>query len=80
MSAVQDAPGDAPCILIVEDEHSLATVMAGYFTRNGYRAEVVGDGLEAVAAARRPTLGGDPRPGPAEPGRCGGGASHPHLL
>lgn len=53
MSAVQDAPGDAPCLLIVEDEHSLATVMAGYFTRNGYRAEVVGDGLGAVAAARR---------------------------
>ena len=47
------APDDAPRILIVEDEESLARVMAGYFTRNGYVVESVGDGREAVEVARR---------------------------
>jgi len=45
-------------ILIVEDEPTIADVVARYLQRAGYETTVVGDGLAAVAAAghRRPDL------------------------
>jgi len=39
-------------ILVVEDEESLASLIASYLSRDGYDVEVVGDGLEALARAR----------------------------
>jgi DNA-binding response OmpR family regulator len=39
-------------ILVVEDEESLADLIASYLTRDGYDVEVVRDGLEAIARAR----------------------------
>jgi DNA-binding response OmpR family regulator len=39
--------------LVVDDEPSLVTVVAGYLRREGYTVDTAGDGETAVAAARR---------------------------
>jgi DNA-binding response OmpR family regulator len=40
-------------ILVVDDERSLAKLVASYLAKEGFRAECAYDGLEALAAARR---------------------------
>ncbi|WP_432841979.1 winged helix-turn-helix domain-containing protein [Dactylosporangium sp. CA-092794] len=40
-------------VLVVEDERSLAKVVASYLQRDGHEADCVFDGLAAVASARR---------------------------
>lgn len=40
-------------ILVVEDEHAIADVLAGYLTHAGYRSEHIGDGRLALEAIRR---------------------------
>jgi two-component system, OmpR family, response regulator ResD len=45
-------------VLVVDDEPTIAEVVARYLERAGYRTRVAGDGLEAIAAAsaQRPDL------------------------
>lgn len=45
-------PSGRARVLVVEDEDSLGQLIASYLTRDGYDAEVVRDGLEAIARAR----------------------------
>ena len=40
-------------VLVVEDEPTIADVVARYLQRAGYEASVVGDGAEALAEAAR---------------------------
>jgi DNA-binding response OmpR family regulator len=40
-------------VLVVDDEHSLARVVASYLERDGYAVECANDGAAALAAARR---------------------------
>jgi DNA-binding response OmpR family regulator len=44
----------APPILIVDDEAKLAALLADYLRAAGLPSVVVGNGLDAVAAAREP--------------------------
>ena len=48
------APADRPRVraLVVDDEPSLVTVVAGYLTREGYAVDTAVDGEAALAAAR----------------------------
>lgn len=46
-------PGGQQRILVVDDEQSLAKLVASYLRREGYEATCAFDGLTAVAAARR---------------------------
>jgi DNA-binding response OmpR family regulator len=39
-------------ILIVEDDHDIAALIAHYLEKAGYGSEIVGDGAQALAAAR----------------------------
>ena len=39
-------------ILIIEDDHDIATLIAHYLQKAGYAGEIVGDGGRALAAAR----------------------------
>ena len=45
-------------MLVVDDEPTIAEVVARYLERAGYRTRVAGDGVEAIAAAaeQRPDL------------------------
>ena len=45
-------------VLVVDDEPTIAEVVARYLERAGYRTRVAADGLEAIAAAasQRPDL------------------------
>jgi DNA-binding response OmpR family regulator len=43
--------GTAPRVLIVEDDRTVAEVVARYLEREGFAVESVGDGLEALARA-----------------------------
>ncbi len=54
MTTPLESPESPPraSVLVVEDEESLARLIASYLTREGYDVEVVGDGLEAIARAR----------------------------
>ncbi|WP_238556772.1 response regulator transcription factor [Bifidobacterium psychraerophilum] len=49
-SDISSPPGES--VLIVEDESSLATIIAGYFTKEGFTVKVTGNGLHAVQMAR----------------------------
>jgi DNA-binding response OmpR family regulator len=42
----------APRVLVVDDEHALADLVAAYLTKDGLDVTVVGDGAEAVSRAR----------------------------
>lgn len=48
--------GGAGTVLIVEDERSLATIISGYFIKEGFDTVLVGDGLAAVEQARRSSI------------------------
>ena len=54
MSSAHLAPRGAGArrVLVVEDELPLARLVAGYLTRDGFEAIVVGNGAAAVEAAR----------------------------
>jgi DNA-binding response OmpR family regulator len=45
-------------VLVVDDEPTIAEILARYLERAGYRTQVAGDGLEAIeaAASQRPDL------------------------
>lgn len=46
-------PGRPPLrVLVVEDETDLAQLLADYLVREGFRAEVIADGAQALAALR----------------------------
>ncbi|PKQ17956.1 MAG: DNA-binding response regulator [Actinobacteria bacterium HGW-Actinobacteria-8] len=45
-------PRPRATVLVVEDEESLAELIASYLSRDGYDVHVVQDGLEAIAHAR----------------------------
>lgn len=45
--------GRTPLVLIVEDEHDIADMLADYFGIEGYRTLVAGDAASAVEACRR---------------------------
>ena len=49
----QPTPGDAPLVLIVDDERDIADMLDAYFRLEGYRTLVATSATEAVAAARR---------------------------
>jgi two-component system, OmpR family, response regulator ResD len=53
------SPSASPIILVVDDEPTIAEVVARYLTRAGYDARTAADGPSAVAAAAtaRPDLG-----------------------
>jgi DNA-binding response OmpR family regulator len=55
MSTPADSQGHAPRarILVVEDEEPLGRLIASYLARDGYDPEVVADGREAIAVARK---------------------------
>ena len=38
-------------VLVVDDEPTIAEVVARYLERAGYRTQIAGDGVEAIAAA-----------------------------
>ena len=44
--------GEAPLVLVVEDDAQSANLLCAYLTRGGYRPHVVADGLEALETAR----------------------------
>ena len=61
MSPGTTSPGGGPRrpdVLVVEDEPTIAELVARYLVRAGYEARTAGDGLQALAAvaARRPDL------------------------
>ena len=47
-----DRPGNGRRVLVVDDEAPLATLVAGYLTRDGFEVDVAGDGPTALTAAR----------------------------
>ena len=51
-------PAATRSVLVVDDEPTIADVVARYLERSGYRARVAGDGLEALrmAGEERPDL------------------------
>ena len=49
----QPTPGDAPLVLIVDDERDIADMLESYFGLEGYRTLVARSAAGAVSAARR---------------------------
>lgn len=45
-------PGPGALVLVVEDDVKIAGVLRDYLVAAGYQAEIIGDGREAVVAAR----------------------------
>jgi two-component system response regulator BaeR len=48
----QESPSHGQCVLIVEDEAKLATVLSDYLRASGYVAHWIADGTKAVAAVK----------------------------
>jgi CheY-like chemotaxis protein len=55
----------APTVLVAEDDASIARLLAGYLSRDGYEVEFVEDGQQALerAVSGRPVFGGLVRTG-----------------
>ena len=70
---VLDAPIATATILVIEDDPTVAEVVARYLAREGYQVDIESDGAEGLETCiGGPTRPGGPRPDVAEPVGTGG--------